>query len=265
MQANVRFCDPCGLLVVGHGTRSERGLAEFQQTVELLARRLPAVAVQGCFLELAAPTIAEGLSLLAARGCRRVVVQPLLLFAAGHAQDDIPAAVRAAARAHPQIEILQAAHLGCHERLVALSAERYLESFAGAEDQASPRDTLWLTVGRGAREASALAELARFVELRQRATPVGHVRTAYLAMAEPRLEQVLPQIAALRLRRVVVQPHLLFHGELVTLVSERVAAFAKQWPGQDWRVCTHLGPSEHVMEILADRYFEAVFGEPIPR
>ena len=48
-------------------------------------------------------------------------------------------------------------------------------------------------------------------------------------------------------------------------ISERVAAFAKQWPGQDWRVCTHLGPSEHVMEILADRYFEAVFGEPIPR
>lgn len=253
-----------GLLVVGHGTRSERGQAEFRETVELLARRLPLTAVQGCYLEFATPTIEEGLARLAAQGCRRIVVQPLLLFAAGHALEDIPAAVRAAAQQQTGLEILQAAHLGCHERLVALSAERFVEATAGEEDRASANDTLWLMVGRGAREASALEELARFVALRQRATPVREVRTAYLSMAEPRLETVLPQIASLHFRRVVVQPHLLFHGELLTVLAERVSAIAKAWPGQDWRICPHLGPSEHLVEALAERYCEAFLREPVP-
>jgi sirohydrochlorin cobaltochelatase len=265
MQVIAKDFDKYGLLMVGHGTRSERGQREFGETVEMLARRLPQTEVRGCYLELAEPTIAEALASLAARGCRRIVVQPLLLFAAGHAREDLPAAVREAARTHPGLDIVQAAHLGCDERLLALSAERYVESFAGEEDHASAGDTLWLMVGRGAREASALAELARFVALRQRSTPVGQVRIAYLAMSEPRLEQVLPEIAALRFRRVVVQPHLLFHGELVTLVAERVAEVAKQWPGQEWRVCTHLGPSAHLVETLAERYFAAVFPEPSRR
>jgi sirohydrochlorin cobaltochelatase len=253
-----------GLLVVGHGTRSERGQAEFRETVEQLARRLPLTAVQGCYLEFATPTIEEGLARLAAQGCRRIVVQPLLLFAAGHALEDIPAVTREAARQHAGLEIIQAAHLGCHERLLALSAERYFESFAGEEEHAAPDDTLWLMVGRGAREVSALEELARFVALRQRSTPVGQVRTAYLSMAQPRLETVLPQVAALRFRRVVVQPHLLFHGELVTILAERVTTIANQWPGQQWRICGHLGPSEHLVEALAERYCEAILREPVP-
>ena len=101
-----------GLLIVGHGTRSERGLAEFREAVELVARGSPGVPVAGCFLELARPSIKEGMARLVADGCQRIVVLPLLLFAAGHAKQDIPAAVQAAARDYPQLELALAEHLG---------------------------------------------------------------------------------------------------------------------------------------------------------
>src|SRR5687767_3853616 len=88
-----------GWLVVGHGTRDRAGQAEFFELVELLARKVGdrGPQVEPAFLELASPTIAQGLARLAARGVRRVLVIPLLLFAAGHAKDDIPQAVAAAA------------------------------------------------------------------------------------------------------------------------------------------------------------------------
>ncbi|HTN76558.1 MAG TPA: CbiX/SirB N-terminal domain-containing protein, partial [Pirellulaceae bacterium] len=217
-----------GLLVVGHGTRSEQGCAEFLETVQCVAQRLPQVAVQAAFLELAEPTIGAALAQLAARGVRRVVVMPLLLFAAGHAKQDIPQAVAEAAREHPQLQIQLTAHLGCHERLLALSALRFEEAIDD-ESGASPQETLWLMVGRGSREPSAWAEMERFVALRQRFTPVAQARIAYLSMAEPSFAQLLPAIAELRFRRVVVQPHLLFHGELLVTVGESVAIMAKKW------------------------------------
>ena len=244
-----------GLLIVGHGTRSERGLAEFREVIELVARWSPGVPVEGCCLELARPTSAEGLERLVARRCERIVVLPLLLFAAGHAKEDIPAAVQAAAQSCPQLEVALAEHLGCHERILQLSAQRY-EAAASLDEEVAAQDTLWLMVGRGSRDASALAEMQRFIAGRLRLTPVGQVRVAYLAMAEPALATILPQIAELRFRRVVVQPHLLFHGDLLISLEAAVAAMAAQWPHQQWHLTPHLGVSDLLAEALWDRFLE---------
>src|SRR5690606_2584393 len=131
-------------------------------------------------------------------------------------------------------ELALAEHLGCHERILQLSALRY--EAAAAADEVAAQDTLWLMVGRGSHDPSALAEMQRFVAARLRLTPVGQARIAYLAMAEPALAAILPQIAELRFHRVVVQPHLLFHGDLLMGLEAAVAAIAAQWPQQQWRL-----------------------------
>lgn len=249
---------PTGLLIVGHGTRSERGLAEFRDTVELVQRMAAPTPVVACFLELAEPTIEQGIALLAAQGVERIVVMPLLLFAAGHAKQDIPEAVCAAAALHPHMEFAMAAHLGCHERLLRLSEQRFFAAAAGREE-VSPVDTLWLMVGRGSRDESALAEMRQFVDLRLRRTPVGQVRVAYLAMAEPTLSSALKEIAELRYQRVVVQPHLLFHGELLETVSAEVAQMAARWPQQQWLVAPHCGVADLLAEAILERFWEACF------
>ncbi len=88
-----------GLLLVGHGTREPAGVNEFLTVAKLVAERFPQGPVESSFLELATPTIGEGVARLAQQGVRRVVVAPVILFAAGHIRRDIPAAVRRPSRA----------------------------------------------------------------------------------------------------------------------------------------------------------------------
>jgi sirohydrochlorin cobaltochelatase len=119
-----------GVLLVGHGTRDQQGLAEFHVTVRQVAEHLPSLAVEPAFLELALPTIAVGFERLVERNKRRIVVAPLLLFAAGHAKQDIPVAIDAVAQKHPGVAWRQAEVLGCHEALIELSALRFQEALA---------------------------------------------------------------------------------------------------------------------------------------
>src|SRR5262245_26328342 len=116
-----------GLLLVGHGTRNRAGLAEFFAIARQLADIGSEFDVEQCFLELAEPDIATGVRRLLERGISRLIVAPVLLFAAGHAKRDIPLAVseaieRFGARA---IGISHARPLECHEKILELSATRY--------------------------------------------------------------------------------------------------------------------------------------------
>jgi sirohydrochlorin cobaltochelatase len=250
---------PAGLLLVGHGTRSEQGAAEFFATAELVARALPEVAVEPCFLELAEPTIAEGIERLVARRAPRIVVMPLLLFAAGHANRDIPEAVKAAAADHPALEVRQANHLGCHEAVLKLSAQRFWEAIDSRGDEiqrdtASLDDTALLMVGRGSLEPSATAEMHEFVELRRQMTPVAHAATCFLAMAKPTLDEALTEIAGQTVERIVVQPHLLFQGDLLDGLRSRINEAGRQWPDHQWVVADQLGPHSLLAEAVAARF-----------
>src|SRR5438105_3545533 len=117
-----------GLLLICHGTRDPAGIAEFLALAERVRGAAGPRPVEACFLELAEPTIDGGIARLAERGVRRITIVPLLLFAAGHAKRDIPRAVAAAVERFPGMETRPTLPLGCHERLLALSARRYAEA-----------------------------------------------------------------------------------------------------------------------------------------
>jgi sirohydrochlorin cobaltochelatase len=240
-----------GVLLVGHGTRDHEGVDEFWITCRAVAAAGETL-VEGAFLEFAAPSIEDGFAALARRGAERVVVMPLLLFAAGHAQHDIPAAVAAAAGKHPGLIVSQAPHLGCHPSLLALSRQRFAESLAGAAD-ATAQQTALVLVGRGSHDAGASAEMHAFARLRAEQRDVASVHVAFLSMAAPSLGDVLEQVARLETRRVVVQPHLLFGGLLAQRVSASLANIAARYPDVQWLVTRHLGPSELMVRAVLDR------------
>ena len=120
----------------------------------------------------------------------------------------------------------QAAVLGCHPQILALSAERFRSAIGS---RYAPEEVLWLFVGRGSHDAAATAEMGRFVTGRLALTPVGHVVVAFLAMAQPRVEAVVPQIAAMDFATVVVQPHLLYPGTLLSRL-QRIVDDARSRP-----------------------------------
>jgi sirohydrochlorin cobaltochelatase len=264
-----------GLLLIGHGTRDFQGQREFRQVAELLAAEANGVAVEVCFLELAEPSIREGVARLIERGVRQVIVLPLLLFSAGHAQRDIPQAVQAAFEdltrgelAHgqdpqPATAVWQAPVLACHPDIVELSARRYREAIAQAENQVQSKSpgtgttaktllakTLLLIVGRGSYEAETNAEFARFARLRWEREPVGWLETCFVAMTRPTLDEGLRMAASMPFERIVVQPHLLFPGELTQGIRAAVGAARERAPDRQWIVTEPLGADELLVRAL---------------
>jgi sirohydrochlorin cobaltochelatase len=240
-----------GILLVGHGTRDHRGVQDFLALGEDLSRMTPDLPVVPCFLEMGRPTIREGVECLVALGTRRIAAMPLMLFAARHVRRDIPDAVNRAIRGGSEIEVRFGPHLGCQQRIAELSARRYHEALA-ARPAVPADETILVMVGRGSRDAEATAEMGRFVELRGQATPVAEVCTAFLAMAEPGLGEVLQHVGRKRPRRVVVQPHLLFPGALAARVDRAVDRIRTAHPAIDWLVTETLGPDRLVAETVVE-------------
>lgn len=259
-RGGVAFAPGCGVVVVGHGTADATGAAETAEVAALAAALVPGVPVELGFLEVIEPSIAVAVARLAARGCRELVAAPLLLFAAGHARRDVPEAL-ASAVAAAGLTARQAEPLGLHDAIVELSARRRDEALRRHVDVPAG-DTVFVVLGRGASDPGALGRLREFAEASLAAGDWRPHRVEYgfAAAARPTLDEALAAAAAGRPRRVVVQPHLLFHGHVEEQVSAAVARTRAAWPGIDWVAVGRLGPDPQVARALVDRAWEVAAG-----
>jgi sirohydrochlorin ferrochelatase len=101
-----------------------------------------------------------------------------------------------------------------------------------------------------------------FARLRQQALEGVSIEVAFLAMARPLLEELLVRVAGQSFRRVVVQPHLLFHGELVESVEKQVAKMAAKHGETEWIVTKPLAEAVGIV-TLATAMLEKVILERI--
>jgi sirohydrochlorin cobaltochelatase len=241
---------------VGHGTRSQRGAAEFWTVVDDVRRRSACRLVEGCFLEMAEPSMADGVRAVYQKGGRRLVVAPLLLFAAAHAKSDVPGAVAEAAAELAGLDVRMAAPFGRTAAVVELSALRFDEAAANWPQR--PLDeTLLLMVGRGSRDAEASAEMAAVARMRFDARPCAWLEVAFTEMVEPSVETALAVVGQMPFARVVVQPHLLFHGFLTTRLERQVESARERFAGKEWLLVERLGPHALLAEALLTRVQEA--------
>ena len=247
--------EPGGWLLVGHGTRSEQGLVEFLETVGLVADRAHGRIVRHAFLELAEPSIESSVAQLYDAQVRPLFVVPVLLFAAGHIKRDVPAAISRAVQKCTGLDWRLAGHLGCHPKIVEVSLRR----FFAARDELGGCDTLVL-VGRGSEDESAIAEMAQFARLHAQRSRPSAMEIAFVAMASPRLDDVLANVGDSRGERIIVQPHLLFHGEILDHVHQSVRQACRRYPNKQWRCAEHLGPSPELAESLLDLAQQAESG-----
>jgi sirohydrochlorin cobaltochelatase len=204
---------------------------------ENLKAALAPAPVEPAFLELAEPTIDDAIGRLVEHDIRRLVTAPLLLFAAGHAKDDVPAAVSEALarRGLSALPRAQAAHLGCHPAILDLSQLRLEQSLAVPP----PAGTVVLLVGRGSHDMTATAQMHEFARLKAERSGM-LTEVAFLAMARPLLREGLATAAAKEPACVVVQPHLLFHGDLVEELQAQVDEAKRMYPQTEWEITSLL-------------------------
>ncbi len=240
-----------GLLLVGHGSRSPRGLAEIRTLAGLVAAALPEAAVELGFLEMADPPAGRALDGLVARGCDRIAVQPLMLLGAGHAKSDVPAVVLEGRERHPGVDLVLGSPLGIARELVALLGEAVLEVAGGGLPL--------LLVARGTSDPDANGDACKAARLVGEWAGAPFVHTAFTGVTGPSVPDGLDVLARLGFRRAVVAYWFLGSGVLVDRARAQVADFAAA-TGTELLDAGYLGPDPRLVPVVVERYRRATGG-----
>ena len=106
------------ILLVDHGSRRREANEQLEGLARMLRRRLPDDVVLTAHLDLAPPTIGEGIDACVAAGAEIVIVHPYFLGPGRHTTRDIPDRVAEAAKRHPGVRIRVSEPLGLHPKIV---------------------------------------------------------------------------------------------------------------------------------------------------
>ncbi|MHC0431317.1 sirohydrochlorin chelatase [Streptomyces sp. O3] len=249
--------DRPALLIAGHGTRDDAGAEAFRDFVRELGQRNPGLPVAGGFIELSPPPLGEAVTELVEQGVRRFAAVPLMLVSAGHAKGDIPAALAREKERHPGISYTYGRPLGPHPALLKV-LERRLDEALGGTDRS---DVTVLLVGRGSTDPDANSEVHKAARLLWEGRGYAGVETAFVSLAAPDVPSGLDRCAKLGARRVVVLPYFLFTGILPDRVRRQTEEWAAAHPDVEVRSADVIGPEEELLDLVMERYEEAVKGD----
>jgi sirohydrochlorin cobaltochelatase len=247
------------VLLCGHGSRDPEAISEFELAAAALRPRLPEFDFSTGYLEFARPTIRDGLTLLAARGARRILAIPGMLFAASHVKNDLPWEVNSFIADHPEVDVRLARDLGIDPRLLGAAADR----IAAAADPRIPRsETLLLVVGRGTNDPDANSNISKLARMLWEGMGLGWAEVAFSGVAHPRVDAALTRAAALGFRRIIVFPYFLFTGVLVKRIYAQTDAVAALFPEIEFVKARYLRDHEGVLDAFRDRADELGNGQP---
>ncbi len=248
-------------MVCGHGSRDTGAVEEFQAVAQGLKERLPQYETDWGFLEFATPVIRTGLDALRAKGIRKVLAVPGMLFAAGHAKNDIPSVLNAYKAQNPELKISYARELGIDLKLIRAAGERVEDALQKAGDGVSREDTLLVVVGRGASDPDANSNVAKVTRMLWEGLGLGWAETAYSGVTFPLVEPGLEHATRLGYKRIVVFPYFLFTGILVQRIYHYTDIVAAKHPETEFIKASYLNDHPLVLDTFAERVEEIRNGE----
>ncbi len=255
---------PIGVMICGHGSRNRLAVAEFAQLAEGLRRQLPQIPVEYGYLEFARPILREGLERLRQQGVGRVLAVPGMLFAAGHAKNDIPSVLNTYA-AETGLQIDYGRELGIDLKMIQAAGARIREALDRAPigpDGAIPlHDTLLVVVGRGSSDPDANSNVAKVTRMLVEGFGFGWGETLYSGVTFPLVEPGLRHVVRLGYRRILVFPYFLFSGVLVSRIRQHSERVAADHPDVDFLPVDYLGDHPLVIDTFIERVEEVVRGD----
>lgn len=249
-----------GILICGHGSRDKEGTDGFREMVAKLQLRYADRVVDYGFLEFAHPVYAAAVERLYQQGVREITALPAILFAGGHAKNDIPYEMNMLQRQYPGLKITMGRHLGISASLLQLSQQRIQQAEA-AQPLITREESCLLVVGRGTSDPDANADVAKLTRMLWEGMGFGFGTTAYIGVTKPLLKDSLPLLEQLPFKRVVVLPVFLFTGILLKRIYEQVQA--QQAVSDKQFICTvAYGSDELLLQAIDERLTEAEHGSP---
>ncbi|MEL7211528.1 MAG: sirohydrochlorin chelatase [Pseudomonadota bacterium] len=256
-----------GVMICGHGSRSQAAVDEFS----VLADKLPAYLpddwlTEYGYLEFANPVIRDGLDKLRDAGCERILAVPGMLFAAMHAKNDIPTVLNTYAAKHG-IDVQYGRELGVDPKMISAAAGRVQDAVdrANAELGELPlHETCLVVIGRGASDPDANGNVSKIARMLQEGMGFGWCEVGYSGVTFPLVEPCLQHVTRLGYKRVIVFPYFLFTGILIDRIYGFTDQVAAQYPDIQFVKASYLNDHPKVLETFAERITEQLGDVPVP-
>ena len=249
-----------GVLICGHGSRNRLAVEEFAQMVDALRPRLAPMPVEHGYLEFARPILRDGLEALRQKGVTKVLAIPAMLFAAGHAKNDIPSVLNTYT-AETGLPIDYGRELGVDRLMVSAAGARVQECLDAAKHDVPLAETLLVVVGRGSSDPDANSNVAKVTRLLVEGFGFGWGETVYSGVTFPLVEPGLRHAVKLGFRRVVVVPYFLFSGVLVSRIRQHTELVAVDHPEVEFLSAGYLGDHTLVVDTFKERVEEVLRGD----
>ncbi|HEX8769671.1 MAG TPA: sirohydrochlorin chelatase [Acidimicrobiales bacterium] len=249
--------DRPSLLIVGHGSRSVAGVAEYWRFAEVVKHEDPNLEVGCGFIELAQPDLDTAVDSLVARGATSVVATPLVLLGAGHMKNDGPEALHRARHRHPAVTFSYARHLGIHPDVLEVAEGRIRDVLGPGDLQQSAV----VLVGRGSSDPDANADLYKVARLLWDKRGLGMVEPAFVSLAPPGVPTALERCRRMGATEIAVVPYFLFTGVLVDRIEDQAVEWAARHGDVKVRIGPHLGPDPRIARLVLERYRESLVGD----
>jgi sirohydrochlorin cobaltochelatase len=249
-----------GVMLCGHGSRDLDAVSEFAVLSQHLKKRLPHYPVEYGYLEFATPIIRTGLDALKAKGVERVLAVPGMLFAAGHAKNDIPSVLNTYAAANG-LKIEYGKELGIDPKMMRAAGDRIQEALNANPSDVPLHETLLVVVGRGASDPDANSNVSKVTRILWEGFGFGWAETAYSGVTFPLVDPGLEHAARLGYKRIVVFPYFLFTGILVQRIYDATDDVAKRHPDITFIKAPYLNDHPSVIDTFVERIEQILTGD----
>ena len=249
------------ILLCGHGSRDVQAISEFEALAGHISRHLPERQVAHGFLEFARPTIGERLDELRTAGARDVLALPGMLFAAGHAKNDIPSVLNDYAARHDGFSIRYGRELAVDLKLLNAARERITAAETEAGEGISRADTMLVVVGRGTNDPDANSNVSKITRMLWEGMQFGWAETCYSGVTQPLVADALGRVVRLGFKSIIVFPYFLFTGVLVKRIYSAADAVAQEHPDIEIVKAGYLNDHPLVIDSFLKRLDEIPRGE----
>jgi sirohydrochlorin cobaltochelatase len=263
MPATLAIGADTGIMICGHGSRNQNAASEFSKLARAMQARFPHNSVEYGYLEFCNPVLHAGLDSLRDAGAKRILAVPGMLFAAGHAKNDIPSVLNSWAAANPGTIVEYGRELGVDLKMIRAAGERIEQALHQAGGDVSRHNTLLMVVGRGASDPDANSNVAKVTRMLWEGMGFGWAETAYSGVTFPLVEPALEHAVRLGYRRIVVFPYFLFTGVLVKRIYSNVDNVAAKYPDIEFIKADYLNDHPLVLETLEARVGEIMNGKAV--
>ncbi|WP_320676921.1 sirohydrochlorin chelatase [Prochlorococcus sp. MIT 1300] len=247
-----------GILVCGHGSRNRLAVEEFAQLVDGIRKVLPGIPVEYGYLEFARPTLKEGLDRLKSLSVNRVLAIPAMLFAAGHAKNDIPSTLNRYS-AENGLTIEYGRELGICNHMIGAAGFR-IEQALSPLNSMPLSETLLVVVGRGSSDPDANSNVSKITRMLVEGFGFGWGETVFSGVTFPLVEPGLRHLVKLGFKRIIVFPYFLFSGVLVSRIREHTKKVSAEFPMVEFVSASYLGNQPLVVKTFVERIIDTLEG-----